>query len=76
MGHRLLLDGIQAGKQRREGRLIDATDAGVTGGMLTTSQSTPEAAARRRRRAPYSTVTLFARFRGWSTSHPRRTATW
>jgi hypothetical protein len=25
---------------------------------------------------PYSTVTLFARFRGWSTSHPRRQATW
>ena len=24
----------------------------------------------------YSTVTVFARFRGWSTSHPRRTATW
>jgi len=24
----------------------------------------------------YSTVTLFARFRGWSTSHPRRTAMW
>jgi hypothetical protein len=23
---------------------------------------------------PYSTVTDFARFRGWSTSHPRRTA--
>jgi|SRR5947209_9162535 len=23
--------------------------------------------------APYSTVTLFARFRGWSTSAPRRT---
>ena len=22
---------------------------------------------------PYSTVTLFARFRGWSTSAPRRT---
>jgi hypothetical protein len=25
---------------------------------------------------PYSTVTLFARFRGWSTSAPRRTAMW
>ena len=24
----------------------------------------------------HSTVTDFARFRGWSTSHPRRTATW
>jgi hypothetical protein len=24
----------------------------------------------------YSTVTLFARFLGWSTSQPRRTATW
>lgn len=24
----------------------------------------------------YSTVTLFARFRGWSTSHPLNTATW
>jgi hypothetical protein len=24
----------------------------------------------------YSTVTLFARFRGWSTSQPRRVATW
>src|SRR5947207_2937672 len=24
----------------------------------------------------YSTVTDFARFRGWSTSHPRRTAMW
>lgn len=24
----------------------------------------------------YSTVTDFARLRGWSTSHPRRTAMW
>lgn len=24
----------------------------------------------------YSTVTLFARLRGWSTSQPRRTAVW
>lgn len=24
--------------------------------------------------AAYSTVTLFAKLRGWSTSHPRRTA--
>jgi hypothetical protein len=24
----------------------------------------------------YSTVTLLARFRGWSTSQPRRVATW
>jgi DNA invertase Pin-like site-specific DNA recombinase len=27
-------------------------------------------------RQDYSTVTLFARFRGWSTLQPRRTATW
>jgi hypothetical protein len=26
--------------------------------------------------AYYSTVTLFARLRGWSTSQPRRTAMW
>ena len=25
---------------------------------------------------PYSTVTLLARFRGWSTSQPRSTAMW
>jgi len=28
------------------------------------------------RQTDYSTVTDFARFLGWSTSHPRRTATW
>jgi hypothetical protein len=33
-------------------------------------------AARRPPAATYSTVTLLARFRGWSTSHPRRTARW
>jgi hypothetical protein len=36
--------------------------------------SSPE--RERGRLAVYSTVTDFARLRGWSTSHPRRTAMW
>jgi hypothetical protein len=34
---------------------------------------TPEGSPARER---HSTVTLFARFRGWSTLHPRSTAMW
>ena len=35
-------------------------------------QTTPHRVGRK----TYSTVTLFARFRGWSTSKPRRAAIW
>lgn len=35
----------------------------------------PRVKRRFTRRVPYSTVTLLARLRGWSTSHPRMRAT-
>ena len=39
-------------------------------------RSHDSAATRYRGRVPYSTVTDFARLRGWSTSVPRATAVW
>lgn len=40
------------------------------------AKRTRETVGERRENCIYSTVTLFARFLGWSTSQPRRTAMW
>ena len=60
------LAGARAGKDEQRA-------FGVSNGVRAARDSEKE---RRIRTCSYSTVTLFARFLGWSTSQPRRTAMW
>ena len=55
---------------RNQQRAVDVLDRRALFGVEAVEQGV------HRRLDAYSTVTLLARLRGWSTSHPRRTPMW
>ena len=72
-------------KDRRTYEIMRPEDVGVprrrscsasTQGATRSSNAATISGLSLGRKKAYSTVTLFARFRGWSTSQPRRTAMW